>query len=141
MACSDALSTCVQAWQGTPVVAIAVSGLVAAVVESPSAEHRSRPRPGAALTIGGAIAFAAAGALAATGLVLAAVLVLAGGLASSAGAVWLLRNPTHDGGHGGGGRGPDPPSPGDPAGGGIDWDAFERDFAAYVDAHARVPVG
>jgi hypothetical protein len=141
MACSDALSTCVQAWQGTPVVAIAVSGLVAAVVESPSARHRSRPRSGAALTIGGAIAFVAAGALAATGLVLPAVLVLAGGLAASAGAVWLLRDPTHDGGHGGGGRGPDPPSPGDPAGGGIDWDAFEREFAAYVNARARVPVG
>lgn len=141
MACGDAFSICVQAWQGVPVAAVAATGLLAAVIESPSPTHRARPGPGAVLTVAGAAAFVASGALAATGLVLAAVLVLAGGLTSSAGAVWLLRSPEHGGGHGGGGgRGSDPPSPDNPTEGGIDWDAFERDFAAYADASARVSV-
>jgi hypothetical protein len=74
----------------------------------------------------------------------AVALVLAGWTTFGLWCLWLGRMPSRgfrqnedDGGEGGGGggSGPDdgPPSGGPPEGdGGIDWDAFERDFAAYV---------
>jgi hypothetical protein len=74
----------------------------------------------------------------------AVALVLAGWTTFGLWCLWLGRVPSHgfrqnedDGGEGGGGggSGPDdePPSGGPPEGdGGIDWDAFERDFAAYA---------
>ena len=65
--------------------------------------------------------------------------------------IWLGRVPSRgfrqneddggEGGGGGGGPGPDdePPSGGPPDGdGGVDWEAFERDFAAYVDRERLV---
>jgi hypothetical protein len=74
----------------------------------------------------------------------AVALVLAGWSTFGLWCLWLGRMPSRgfrqnedDGseGGGGGGSGPDdePPSGGPPEGdGGIDWDAFERDFATYV---------
>jgi hypothetical protein len=77
----------------------------------------------------------------------AVALVLAGWSSFGLWCVWLGRVPsagfrqTHgdeddggDGGGGGSGPGDRPPEEGPPGGGtAIDWDAFERDFAAYVD--------
>jgi hypothetical protein len=77
----------------------------------------------------------------------AVALVLAGWSSFGLWCVWLSRLPSvgfrqgdddaDDGGGGGGGPGPDdgPPVDDGPPGGGsaVDWDAFERDFAAYVE--------
>jgi hypothetical protein len=81
----------------------------------------------------------------------AVALVLAGWTTFGLWCVWLGRVPSHgfrqneddggDGGGGGGGRGPEdePPPGGPPDGdGGVDWEAFERDFAAYVDRERLV---
>jgi hypothetical protein len=86
----------------------------------------------------------------------AVALVLAGWTTFGMWCLWLGRVPSvgfrqneDDGGSGGvggggGGGGPDdgPPSSDGPGGGDhdVDWDAFERDFAAYVDrAHRTEP--
>jgi hypothetical protein len=77
----------------------------------------------------------------------AIALVLAGWTSFGLWCVWLSRVPSvgfrpgeddgEEGGGGGGGPGPDdgPPADDGPPGGGsaVDWDAFERDFAAYVE--------
>jgi hypothetical protein len=75
----------------------------------------------------------------------AVALVLTGWTTFGLWCLWLGRLPNRgfrqneddgDGGGGGGGPGPDdePPSGGPPdSGGDVDWDAFERDFAAYVE--------
>ena len=80
----------------------------------------------------------------------AIALVLAGWSSFGLWCVWLSRVPSvgfrqgeddgdEDGG--GGGPGPDdgPPADDGPPGGGnaVDWDAFERDFAAYVERSGR----
>jgi hypothetical protein len=84
----------------------------------------------------------------------AVALVLAGWSSFGLWCVWLSRLPSvgfrpkddesDEGGGGGGGPGPDdgPPADDGPPGGGsaVDWDAFERDFAAYVE-HAERPDG
>jgi hypothetical protein len=75
----------------------------------------------------------------------AVALVLAGWSTFGLWCLWLGRLPSRgfrqneddSGGEGGGGGGPgpddDPPDDGPPAGDdNLDWDAFERDFAAYV---------
>jgi hypothetical protein len=81
----------------------------------------------------------------------AVALVLAGWSSFGLFCVWLSRVPSvgfrqgdddsDEGGGGGGGPGPDdgPPADDGPPGGGssVDWDAFERDFAAYVDRSER----
>jgi hypothetical protein len=81
----------------------------------------------------------------------AIALVLAGWTSFGLYCYWLSRVPSvgfrpkeddsDEGGGGGGGRGPDdgPPAGDGPPGGGnaVDWDAFERDFAAYVQRSAR----
>jgi len=81
----------------------------------------------------------------------AVALVLAGWSSFGLWCVWLSRLPSvgfrqgdddaDDGGGGGGGPGPDdgPPVDDGPPGGGsaVDWDAFERDFAAYVERTER----
>jgi hypothetical protein len=81
----------------------------------------------------------------------AVALVLAGWTSFGLWCVWLGRVPGarfrpgggddggHDDGGGGGGSGDDPPRPADgpPGGGAIDWDAFERDFAAYAERVER----
>jgi hypothetical protein len=76
----------------------------------------------------------------------AIALVLAGWSTFGLWCVWLGRLPSRgfrqnedDGGDGGGGGGPgpddEPPPSGPPDGDGdVDWEAFERDFAAYVDS-------
>jgi hypothetical protein len=82
----------------------------------------------------------------------AIALVLAGWSTFGMWCLWLGRIPSRgfrqnedeggagpDGG-GGGGGGPDDGRPGDgpgPGGDDVDWDAFEREFAAYVDRSAR----
>jgi hypothetical protein len=78
----------------------------------------------------------------------AVALVLAGWTTFGMWCLWLGRVPSagfrqneDDGGSGGdggggGGGGPDDGGPGDgpgPGGDGVDWDAFEREFAAYVE--------
>src|SRR4051794_38559109 len=78
----------------------------------------------------------------------AVALVLAGWSTFGIWCLWLGRLPSHgfrqnedDGGSGGdgpggGGGGPDDGGPGDgpgPGGDDVDWDAFEREFAAYVE--------
>src|SRR3954471_13091667 len=78
----------------------------------------------------------------------AVALVLAGWTTFGLWCLWLSRVPSvgfrpneddggEGGGGGGGGPGPDdgpPAGDGTPGGGsGVDWDLFERDFAAYVD--------
>jgi hypothetical protein len=84
----------------------------------------------------------------------AVALVLAGWTTFGLWCVWLGRLPSHgfrqnedeggsegDGG-GGGGRGPGdgPEDDRSPDGdGGVDWDAFEREFATYVDARLVGP--
>jgi hypothetical protein len=81
----------------------------------------------------------------------AIALVLAGWSTFGLWCIWLGRVPNRgfrqneddggEGGGGGGGPGPDdePPSGRPPDGdGGVDWDAFERDFAAYVDRERLV---
>jgi hypothetical protein len=81
----------------------------------------------------------------------AIALVLAGWSTFGLWCLWLSRVPSvgfrpneddagEGGGGGGGGPGPDdgPPADDGPGGGSaVDWDAFERDFAAYVDRTAR----
>ena len=81
----------------------------------------------------------------------AVALVLAGWTSFGLWCVWLSRVPgvgfrqgdddAEEGGGGGGGPGPDdgPPADDGPPGGGtaVDWDAFERDFAAYVQRGPR----
>jgi hypothetical protein len=80
----------------------------------------------------------------------AIALVLAGWTSFGLWCVWLSRVPSvgfrqgeddaDEGGGGGGGPGPDenPPDDGPPGGGSaVDWDAFERDFAAYVERTGR----
>jgi hypothetical protein len=80
----------------------------------------------------------------------AIALVLAGWSSFGLWCVWLSRVPSvgfrqgeddaDEGGGGGGGPGPDgnPPEDGPPGGGtAVDWDAFERDFAAYVERRGR----
>jgi hypothetical protein len=81
----------------------------------------------------------------------AVALVLAGWTSFGLWCLWLSRVPSvgfrpkddesDEGGGGGGGPGPDdgPPADDGPPGGGsaVDWDAFERDFAAYVDRSGR----
>jgi hypothetical protein len=81
----------------------------------------------------------------------AIALVLAGWTSFGLWCVWLSRVPSvgfrpkeddsgeGGGGGGGGGPGPDGPPEDDGPGGGnaVDWDAFERDFAAYVERPAR----
>jgi hypothetical protein len=78
----------------------------------------------------------------------AVALVLAGWTTFGLWCVWIGRLPSRgfrqkedDGGEdggGGGGPGEDPPREGPPAGdGGIDWDAFEREFAEYA-ARTRI---
>jgi hypothetical protein len=81
----------------------------------------------------------------------AIALVLAGWTSFLLYCVWLARVPSvgfrpkeddaDEGGGGGGGSGPDggPPADDGPPGGGtaVDWDAFERDFAAYVRRSGR----
>jgi len=77
----------------------------------------------------------------------AVALVLAGWTTFGMWCLWLGRLPSRgfretedDGGEGGGGGpGPDvePPRDGPPGGDGIDWDAFEREFAAYA-AYPRI---
>jgi hypothetical protein len=81
----------------------------------------------------------------------AIALVLAGWSSFGLWCVWLSRVPSvgfrqgeddaDEGGGGGGGPGPDegPPADDGPPGGGsaVDWDAFEREFAAYVDRAGR----
>jgi hypothetical protein len=81
----------------------------------------------------------------------AIALVLAGWTSFGLWCVWLSRVPSvgfrpneddggEGGGGGGGGPGPGdgPPDDGPPGGGSaVDWDVFERDFAAYVDRSAR----
>jgi hypothetical protein len=82
----------------------------------------------------------------------AVALVLAGWTSFGLYCVWLSRVPSvgfrqgddesgEGGGGGGGGPGPDdgPPADDSPPGGGsaVDWDAFERDFAAYVERSGR----
>jgi hypothetical protein len=84
----------------------------------------------------------------------AVALVLAGWSTFGLWCLWLGRVPSvgfrqneddsgggEDGG-GGGGRGPDSddegPSGGAPGGDDVDWDAFDRDFAAYVE-HSQRP--
>ena len=80
----------------------------------------------------------------------AIALVLAGWTSFGLWCVWLSRVPSvgfrqgeddaDEGGGGGGGPGPDesPPDDGPPGGGtAVDWDAFERDFAAYVERTER----
>jgi hypothetical protein len=75
----------------------------------------------------------------------AVALVLAGWSTFGLWCIWLGRVPSRgfrqneddggEGGGGGGGPGPDdepPPGPPPDGDGGIDWEAFERDFAAYV---------
>ena len=97
-----------------------------------------------------------AAATAAPSIASAAALVLAGWSTFGLWCIWLGRGPSvgfrtgeeDDGGSagddygGGGGGGGDGPHDGPPGGGdddppdddgGIDWDAFERDFAAYVE--------
>ena len=89
-------------------------------------------------------------ATAAPSIASAAGLVLAGWSSFGLWCVWLSRVPSvgfrqgeddaEDGGGGGGGRGPDggPPDDGPPGGGSaVDWDAFERDFASYVERSGR----
>jgi hypothetical protein len=72
-------------------------------------------------------------------------LVLAGWTTFGLWCLWLGRLPSRgfrqnedesDGEDGGGGSGPDdrPPDRDGPSDGGVDWDAFDRDFAAYVDS-------
>jgi hypothetical protein len=82
----------------------------------------------------------------------AVALVLAGWSTFGLWCLWLARAPSPgfrhgeddggEGGWGGGGDGPgDGPPGGDPPGGGdddVDWDAFEHDFAAYVE-RSRLP--
>jgi hypothetical protein len=81
----------------------------------------------------------------------AVALVLAGWTSFGLWCAWLSRVPSvgfrpnedegDGGGGGGGGPGPDddPPADDGPPGGGtaLDWDAFERDFAAYVERSER----
>jgi hypothetical protein len=82
----------------------------------------------------------------------AVALVLAGWTTFGMWCLWLGRVPSRgfrqneddggsggDGGNGGGG-GPDDRRPGDgpgPGGDDVDWDAFEREFAAYVERSGR----
>jgi len=92
-----------------------------------------------------------AAATAAPSIASAIALVLAGWSTFGLWCLWLGRGPSvgfrngedddADDGGGGGGHGPDdgPPGGADPTGdGGIDWDAFEREFAAYVE-RTRLP--
>ncbi len=90
-----------------------------------------------------------AAATAAPSIASAVALVLAGWTSFGLWCGWLSRTPgarfrdhgeeggaEDDGGGGGGGHGPqdEPHGPGDPSGDGdTDWDAFERDFAAWVE--------
>jgi hypothetical protein len=81
----------------------------------------------------------------------AVALVLAGWSTFGLWCVWLGRLPSagfrqneddgsSGGDGGGGGGGPDNDGPGDgpgPGGDGVDWDAFEREFAAYVERGAE----
>ena len=140
MTCADVSGVCLEAWKGSPIFAAAATGLVAAVIESPSARHHVRPRIATVLAVVAASLFIACGVLAAEALTLTGVVTLAGALTASAGALWFFRvTPDGTGGNdGGGGRGPDgrpiAPCPAD----GIDWDAFETDFAAYAERHALV---
>jgi hypothetical protein len=81
----------------------------------------------------------------------AVALVLAGWSTFGLWCLWLSRVPSvgfrpkddesDEGGGGGGGPGPDdgpPADDGTPGGGSaVDWDVFERDFAAYVDRSTR----
>src|SRR3954452_18333403 len=81
----------------------------------------------------------------------AVALVLAGWSSFGLWCVWVSRVASvgfrrkedeggEGGGGGGGGPGPDdgPPDDGPPGGGSaVDWDAFERDFASYVDRAGR----
>jgi len=85
----------------------------------------------------------------------AVALVLAGWSTFGLFCLWLGRVPSAgfrpsdddgggsggDGGGGGGGSGPDDGGPSDgpsgPGGDDVDWDTFERDFAAYVDRAQR----
>jgi hypothetical protein len=141
MICADAAGFCLQAWAGTPFVAAAACGLAAAILESPSARHRARPRAAGAVAALAAVLFTAAGGLAASALALFAALALGGALAASGGALWLAQAARDDaGGHGGDGPGPEGPrSPGSDDG--VDWEAFEADFAAYAQRqHARALV-
>lgn len=84
----------------------------------------------------------------------AVALVLAGWTSFGLWCVWLGRVPSvgfrqspgeddddGDDGGGGGGPGPGPPEDPTPGGDGVDWDAFERDFAAYVDRSERTDGG
>jgi hypothetical protein len=80
----------------------------------------------------------------------AVALVLAGWTSFGLWCAWLSRVPSvgfrpkedDDGGGGGGGGGPgpddDPPADDGPGGGSaVDWEAFERDFADYVERRER----
>jgi hypothetical protein len=82
----------------------------------------------------------------------AVALVLAGWTTFGLWCLWLGRvpsrgfrqndddGPTGSDGPGGGGGGPDDGRPSDgpgPGGNDVDWDAFERDFAAYVERRAE----
>jgi hypothetical protein len=81
-------------------------------------------------------------ATAAPSIASAIALVLAGWTTFAMWCLWLSRNPSRgfreddgsDESDGGGGRGPgeDPPGPDDGPSGDVDWDEFEREFAAYV---------
>ncbi len=115
-------------------VGIAAVALIAAILETPSPRHRARPRAGACLAALASALFAVCGGLVASGRAAQAVLTFAAGVATSALAVWLLRAPaSDDNGDDGGSRRPEtPPAPG-PSSDGLDWEAFERDVAAYAD--------
>jgi hypothetical protein len=86
-------------------------------------------------------------ATAAPSIASAIALVLAGWTTFAMWCLWLSRNPSRgfreddgDDSDGGGGRGPgeDPRDPDGGPSGDVDWDAFEREFAAYVD-RTRTP--
>jgi hypothetical protein len=85
-------------------------------------------------------------ATAAPSIASAVALVLSGWTTFAMWCLWLARSPSRgfreaeddggdDGDGGGGGRGPgeDPPGPDDGPSGDVDWDAFEREFAGYVN--------
>jgi hypothetical protein len=125
-----------------PVVvkAVLAVGLLLAMARAFRGAPPARPRPGAArLALGVGVT---CGALAAVGAYTeaswaagpAAAAVLAASLAG-----WCSRSPSGSSGPGGAGGPPsdDPPSPEPPSP--VDWDAFDRERAAWARRRVRVP--
>jgi uncharacterized membrane protein YgcG len=132
-----------------PVLALWVAGVAWRALRGPAPARPLRFAVVAAVSVVIHLGFHAAATAAPT--LDAVALVLAGWSTFGLWCLWLGRVPSagfrqneDDGGGdggGGGGGGPDDggPSdgPGGPGGDDVDWDAFEREFAAYVEGSER----